>query len=107
VVGNLGEKRIWNKITPYFQAAAAKKRLDGICIGLIVWRAQGMSVVVFNELTLRETFGVEVVNVDLTRYARTIEAIPPEKTDSTWNEMRSGFDISEINKRVVPGLWPI
>jgi L-fucose isomerase-like protein len=101
VVGDLGSERIWSKMLAYARGAALKNRLKGLRVGLMGWRAEGMSDVVFDELALRETFGVQVVNIGLTRYSRTVEAIPGVEVDTAWSEMRSGFDTSIIEDNVV------
>jgi L-fucose isomerase-like protein len=101
VIGGLGDERAWGKIVPYARAAAMVKRLKGLRVGLMGWRAQGMSDVVFDELALRETFGVQVVNVGLTRYERTVNAVPAPDVESAWRQMESRFDTSIISPEAV------
>ncbi len=101
VIANLGDERAWDKIIPYARAAAMVKRLKGLRVGLMGWRAQGMSDVVFDELALRETFGVQVVNVGLTRYERTVNAVPALDIESAWNQMEGKFDTSIISPEAV------
>jgi len=101
VIGNLGDERIWRKIIPYTRAAALQKRLKGLRVGLMGWRAQGMSDVVFDELALRETLGVQVVNVGLTRYERTVNAIPEAQADAAWQKLSHRFDTSIISAEAV------
>ena len=101
VIGDLGAERVWDQIVPYARAAALVKRMKGLRVGLMGWRAQGMSDVVFDELALRETFGVQVVNVGLTRYERMVNAIPPAEIETAWSELRPGFDTSAIQEEVV------
>jgi L-fucose isomerase-like protein len=96
VIGELGSERIWDQIIPYARAAALIKRMKGLRVGLMGWRAQGMSDVVFDELALRETFGVQVVNVGLTRYERTVNTIPLAEVETAWSELRPGFDTTAI-----------
>lgn len=99
-VGEVGEARVWHQALPFLRAAALKRQLRGLRVGLMGWRAQGMSDVVFDELALRETFGVQVVNVGLTRYTRALEAIPGKEVELTWGEMRSGFDTADTPEEV-------
>ncbi len=101
VIGNLGEARLWRKIIPYVRAAALIKRMRGLRVGLMGWRAQGMSDVVFDELALRETFGIQVVNVGLTRYERTVNSIPAQEVETAWNRMRHRFDTTIIPEATV------
>lgn len=101
VVGDLGSDRIWQRILQYSRGAAIKKRLKGLRVGLMGWRAEGMSDVSFDELALRETFGVQVVNVGLTRYSRTVNSIPSFEVEKAWDEMRPRFDTSIIKDDVV------
>ena len=101
VVGDLGSERIWQRVIQYSRAAAVQRRLKGLRLGLMGWRAEGMSDVSFDELALRETFGVQVVNVGLTRYSRTIDSLSALEVEKTWNEIRSGFDTSIIKDDVV------
>jgi L-fucose isomerase-like protein len=101
VIGNLGDERVWRKIIPYVRAAAMVRRLRGLRVGLMGWRAQGMSDVVFDELALRETFGVQVVNVGLTRYERTVNAVPSLEVESTWTQLEGRFDVASISPEAV------
>jgi len=100
VVGELGSQKVWDKTMPYLLGAALIKRIKGLRIGLMGWRAQGMSDMTFDELALREVFGVQVVNVGLTRYSRAVESIPEEQVELAWQELSPGFDISKTNDRV-------
>ena len=95
VLGELGDAASWDKVIGYARAAALKRRIAGLRIGLMGWRAQGMSDVTFDELALRETFGVHVVNVGLTRYARAVDAVPETQVDGCWQTMAPGLDITE------------
>jgi L-fucose isomerase-like protein len=101
VVGNLGDDRVWRKVILYARGAALKKRLKGLRVGLMGWRAQGMSDVVFDELALRETLGVQVVNVGLTRYERTIQSVPALEVENAWKGMSDRFDTSIIKEDAV------
>lgn len=101
VIGNLGDERVWRMVLPYARGAAMKKRMKGLRVGLMGWRAQGMSDVVFDELALRETLGVQVVNVGLTRYERTIASILVPEVETAWKEMSGRFDTSIIKEDVV------
>jgi L-fucose isomerase-like protein len=96
VVGDLGSQRVWMQILPYARGAALKRRLKGMRIGLMGWRAEGMSDVVFDELALRETFGVQIVNIGLTRYARAVEAAPISEASQVWETLKPRFDTSII-----------
>jgi len=101
VVGDLGSDRIWHRVLQYSRGTAIKKCLMGLRVGLMGWRAEGMSDVSFDELALRETFGVQVVNVGLTRYTRTVDTILSSEVEKTWNELQSSFDTSIIKSDVV------
>jgi L-fucose isomerase-like protein len=100
VAGELGDRGTWAKVLRYARAAAMQRRLKGLRVGLMGWRAQGMSDTVFDELALRETFGVQVVNVGLTRYTRTIEAIPAPQVDAMWKKLKPGFPQGDIEEGV-------
>ena len=101
VVGDLGSDRIWQRVIQYSQGAAIQRRLKGLRVGLMGWRAEGMSDVSFDELALRETLGVQVVNIGLTRYSRTIDSITSSEVEKTWKEIGPGFDTSVIKDDVV------
>ena len=101
VIGDLGSERLWRKIIPFARAAALVKRLRGLRVGLMGWRAQGMSDVVFDELALRETFGVQVVNVGLSRYERTVNEVPVAEVEIAWNDLKPRFDTSIITEDAV------
>ncbi len=92
VIGHLRDRASWDKMLLYARAAALKRRMKGMRIGLMGFRAEGMSDVMFDELALRETFGVQIVNVGLTRYQRTVEAISVAEAEAAWREMSAGFD---------------
>ncbi len=100
VVANLGDDRAWRTILSYARGAALLRRLKGLRVGLMGWRAQGMSDMTFDELALREVFGVQVVNVGLTRYTRAIKAVPGPEVHQLWNELKTGFDTTDVSDDV-------
>ncbi len=95
-VGELGDERIWSGIVRYARASALARRMKGRRIGLMGWRAQGMSDVVFDELALRETFGVHVVNLGLTRYSRAVEAVPKADVEDGWAEVSQSYVVDPL-----------
>jgi L-arabinose isomerase len=101
IVGHLRDPKAWQKILVYARASALVQRLKGMRIGLMGFRAEGMSDVMFDELTLRETFGLQIVNVGLTRYARAVEAVPEAEARATWREMAAGFDPGPTPEKVI------
>ncbi len=101
IVGRLNDRKAWAKILLYARASALVQRMKGLRVGLMGFRAEGMSDVMFDELALRETFGVQVVNVGLTRYARTVDSIPPAEVEAAWADMAAGFDVGETPEDVV------
>jgi L-fucose isomerase-like protein len=96
VVGELGQARAWEKVLVYARAAALVRRLKGTRIGIVGWRAQGMSDMTFDELALREVFGVQVLNVGLTRYERTRDALPATDVEAAWQGLALGFEASDL-----------
>jgi L-fucose isomerase-like protein len=100
LAAELGDERAWDKALAYARAAALVRRLRGLRIGLMGWRAQGMSDTAFDELALREVFGVQVVNVGLTRYARAIEAVPEAQVAEKWAALKPEFDTADIADEV-------
>jgi len=100
LAAELGDARAWDKALAYARGAALVRRLRGLRIGLMGWRAQGMSDTAFDELALRETFGVQVVNVGLTRYARAIESVPEAQVASAWATLKPEFDTTGIADEV-------
>ena len=92
IVGYLRDRASWDKLLLYTRAAALKQRMKGMRIGLMGFRAEGMSDVMFDELALRETFGIQIVNVGLTRYQRTVEAISTAEAEAVWQALAPGFD---------------
>ena len=92
VVGQLRDRKVWEKIAVYARASAMVQRMRGKRIGLMGFRAEGMSDVMFDELALRETFGLQVVNVGLTRYARAVQAVTEAEAKAAWRELSPGFD---------------
>jgi L-fucose isomerase-like protein len=100
LAAELGDARAWDKAIAYASAAALLRRLRGLRIGLMGWRAQGMSDTAFDELALRETFGVQVVNVGLTRYTRAIEAVPDAQVTAQWAALKPEFDTAHIADEV-------
>ena len=95
-VGELGDKRIWSDVVRCARASALVRRMKGRRIGLMGWRAQGMSDVVFDELSLRETFGVHVVNLGMTRYSRAVDAVPKAEVDEGWAEVSSAYIVDSL-----------
>jgi L-fucose isomerase-like protein len=96
VLGELGQERVWKKVLPYARASALVQRMRGLRIGLMGWRAQGMSDVVFDELAVRETFGMHVVNVGLTRYARAVQAVPQDEVVRAWEWVQSRYQVDPM-----------
>jgi L-arabinose isomerase len=91
VVSRLEDARVWDRVMPFLRAAALLRRLRGSRIGVMGWRAEGMSDATFDELALRETFGVQVVNLGLTRYSRTMVALPDAEVEAAWAEARPRY----------------
>ena len=52
LAAELGDARAWDKALSYARGAALVRRLRGLRIGLMGWRAQGMSDTAFDELAL-------------------------------------------------------
>jgi L-fucose isomerase-like protein len=100
VVGDVGDTRAWEKTLAYARGAALVQRMKGLRVGLMGWRPQGMSDVVFDELALREVFGVQVVNVGLTRYTRTVDGLAVEQVESAWRALRPTFDLEGAPEEV-------
>jgi len=96
VIGELGDRSAWERMLPYLRGSALMQRLKGLRIGLMGWRAQGMSDMAFDELALRETFGVQVVNVGLSRYTRTCQAISDEAIEQAWREISLSFRTANL-----------
>jgi L-arabinose isomerase len=100
VTGYLDDPAVWERILPYVRASALINRLKGTRVGMMGWRAQGMSDVVFDELSIRRNFGVQLINIGLTRYNRTIMAIPDESVEQTWDEIKNDFDTDSLPEDV-------
>jgi L-arabinose isomerase len=100
VTGCLKDSGVWEIILSYARACAMLKRLRGMRIGLMGWRAQGMSDAVFDELALRKTFGVQLVNLGLTAYTRSMQAVAEEKVDEAWSSIRADFNTTELPDNV-------
>ncbi len=92
VVGHLRDEKAWEKTAAYARASAMVQRMKGMRVGLMGFRAEGMSDVMFDELALRETFELQIVNVGLTRYARAVEAVTDIEAKAAWREMAQGFE---------------
>jgi L-arabinose isomerase len=101
VVGQLRDRKPWEKVLVYARASALVQRMKGMRIGLMGFRAEGMSDVMFDELALRETFGTQVVNVGLTRYSRMVEAVTEAEAKTAWRDMSSGFDARSTPEDVI------
>jgi L-fucose isomerase-like protein len=100
VTGRLDDPQVWEAVVPYAQAAFMQQRLRGLRIGMMGWRAQGMSDVVFDELALREAFGVQIVNLGLTAYTRALQSIPEEAIEQAWSEIKPRFITDELPDQV-------
>ncbi len=96
VTGRLEDERVWGRALPYLRACALLQRVKGMRVGLMGWRAQGMSDVIFDEIVLRQKFGVQLVNVGMTRYSRTFSAVSDKDIENTWREMRASFDTTPL-----------
>ena len=100
VTGRLDDPEVWETVLPYLQACFIQQRLKGMRIGVMGWRAQGMSDVIIDELALREAFGVQLVNLGLTTYTRALQTIPEEDVEQAWNEIKPRFATEELPEPV-------
>lgn len=100
VTGRLEDGRVWQRALPFLRACALQQRVRGMRMGLMGWRAQGMSDVIFDEIVLRQRFGVQLVNIGMTRYSRTFAAVAEEDVDTTWRKMSVGFDTAHLPNEV-------
>ncbi|HLB63885.1 MAG TPA: hypothetical protein VJJ46_03525 [Anaerolineales bacterium] len=100
VTGRLGDARVWARALPFLRACAIVRRLQGLRLGVMGWRAEGMSDVVFDEIALRKTFGVQLVNLGLTRYTRTLQEIPEDEVEVAWREISPSFDTTQLPEKV-------
>jgi L-arabinose isomerase len=100
VTGKLDDARVWARALPFLRACAVVRGLQGLRLGLMGWRAEGMSDVVFDELALRKTFGVQLVNLGLTRYTRTLQEIPEEAVEIAWSEISPSFNTAQLPEKV-------
>ncbi len=100
ITGRLDEARLWRKIIPYVRAAALIKRMRGLRVGLMGWRAQGMSDVIFDELALRSAFGVQLVNIGLTAYNRMLGAVPEDAVEAAWKRIQPDFVVESLPEPV-------
>jgi L-arabinose isomerase len=96
VTGRLEDERVWERALPYLRACALLQRMKGMRLGLMGWRAQGMSDVIFDEIVLRQKFGVQLVNVGMTRYARTFAAVSDIDVEAAWREISPAFDTTHL-----------
>jgi L-fucose isomerase-like protein len=103
ITRRLDDQLVWERVLPYVRACALQKRLKGKRIGTMGWRAQGMSDVVFDELALRNTFGVQLVNIGLMRYTRAMMSVPEHEADKAWGEIQNYFDTTDLPDEV--GLY--
>ena len=100
VTGRLDNPQVWETVIPYVQACYMQRSLAGMRIGMMGWRAQGMSDVIFDELALREAFGVQVVNLGLTTYTRLLQSFPEQAVEQAWNELKPRFTIDDLPEAV-------
>lgn len=96
VIGPLNETAAWERVLPYLRASALIRRLKGIRVGTIGWRAEGMSDVMFDELAIRETFGIQVVNLGMTRYRRRVGTLPESEVNALWSQITAAYDVSDL-----------
>jgi L-fucose isomerase-like protein len=100
VTGTLDDEDVWREILTYIRASAMHRRLSGLRIGLMGWRAQGMSDVIFDELALRQTFGVQLVNLGLTSYSRMMQSFTEQDIDRLWQQIKPEFDTTLLPDEV-------
>ena len=100
VTGKLDDAKVWARALPFLRACGVVHHLQGLRLGVMGWRAEGMSDVVFDEIALRKTFGIQLVNVGLTRYTRTLQAIPEDEVQVAWREISPVFDTSRLPEKV-------
>ena len=100
VTGRLDDPQVWETLITYLQGCYMQQSLKGMRIGIMGWRAQGMSDVIFDELALREAFGVQLVNLGLTTYTRALQSVPEEAVDQAWSQLKPRFVTDDLPEQV-------
>ena len=100
VTGRLDDPEVWESVLSYLGGCMMQQSLKGLRIGMMGWRAQGMSDVIFDELALRETFGVQIVNLGLTAYTRALQSVPEQAVEQAWSEIKPAFNTGDLPEQV-------
>jgi L-arabinose isomerase len=100
VTGRLDDPDVWESVLSYLGGCLMQQSLKGLRIGMMGWRAQGMSDVIFDELALRETFGVQIVNLGLTAYTRALQSVPEQAVEQAWSEIMPAFNTGDLPEQV-------
>ncbi len=75
-------------IMAYARAAALFRKLGMVRLGLVGYRAEGMTETAFDEFALKETIGPRVVHVDKGELRGMIGEIPDSKALKLWEDIK-------------------
>lgn len=86
------DETLAQKVLPFFQAAAAKARLQGKLFGLFGGRSLGIDTGTFDPMQWKKLFGVDTEHIDQLEIIRRAELVPEADTEKmmTWLTRSAG-----------------
>jgi len=103
VYGNVEDATTHQKIGKYALAAALKKRLRKVRLGLVGYRIGGMTEVTFDEHELKYLFGPRVVHLGIDELKASANHIPDEKAQKIWDVAKKS--VGAVKSREQEGIW--
>jgi len=91
------------EITVYSRAAALMARLRKAKLGLVGYRADGMTETAFDEFELKGTLGPRIVHMDVGKLRDMIEKVAESKALNMWEDIKS--EVGKVHVREEDGLY--
>jgi len=88
VYGNVEDTTTHRKIRKYALAAALKKRLRRVRLGLVGYRIAGMTEVTFDEHELKSLFGPRVVHLGIDELKTSANQTSDEQAQKIWDSVK-------------------
>jgi len=98
IYGGVEEKEPYKKIERYAKAAALRRILRKMRLGLVGYRIKGMTEVSFDELELKSLLGPRIVHSGLNRLKDEMDKIYDEEAKKIWREIKKRVGEVKVNE---------
>lgn len=89
VYGDLDDPRLYQRVEEYARAAALKRRMRRMRLGMVGYRVPGMMEIAFDEFALKRLIGPRVVHLRMDEYQRLVSRFSDEQAQNLWTKVKS------------------